>query len=90
MRAQATVEGIDHVVRNGFGGLYESGAPSAIAPPSGEIVTPGDTTTVEAVRIEPVRWSVIIAGVFAAFATMGLLSVLASAIRVHHVPSPQP
>ncbi len=80
MRAQATVEGIDHVVRNGLPGFYETGAPSAIAPPSGEVVMPGDTTTVETVRIEPVRWSVIIAGVFATFATMGLLGVLASAL----------
>jgi hypothetical protein len=86
MKAQATVEGIDHVLRSKFGGLYERPEQSAIAPPLDDVVTAESVSVAGQIRIEPVRWSVIIAGSFAALATLGLLGLLASALALPPFP----
>src|SRR5579872_2160155 len=75
MRAQATVEGIDHVVRNGSSRLYETHAPGAMAPPNGDVVTADQLGVAEPVRIEPARWSVMAAGAFATFASLGIIGM---------------
>lgn len=78
MRAQPTVEGIDHVGRNGVVVESEDRAASAISPPTGET----RTFRTEQIRIEPIRWSVIVAGAFAAFAALGVLGLLAAAFAL--------
>jgi len=78
MRVQSTVEGIE---RDGFRAFaYEQGVTPTSAAEAG---SPLATAATE-VRIEPVRWSVIIAGVFASIAALTMLGLLAAAIGLPH------
>ncbi len=78
MRAQATVEGIEHMGRGEIVVPSEDPGASAIAPPAGGVTR----AATEVIRIEPIRWSVIIAGAFAAIASLGLLGLLAAALAL--------
>jgi hypothetical protein len=83
MKAQATIEGIERVMTTRELGIPpDTRMASAITPPSGEVIVAEPAIATEPVRIEAVRWSVIIAGGFVAIASMWLLGMLAALLAL--------